>query len=196
MIQPQSVSMEIGTTMDIFTTVVSLAGGEVPEDRIVHDVDLSDILFEMDGGKSVKGKDDHNKPPRDTFFYYPDLPTPRIGLYAVRYKNYKAHYITKGSSQMGDYRPDKSCRKTTEQTYHSPPILYDLNIDPSEQYPLDVSLPSNIELLAIIDELVVEHKNTLTWSNEQAQLNMGSKNENQPCCDKGCTDFPECCQYG
>ena len=34
--------------------------------------------------------------PRDTFLYYSDHSTTKTGPYAVRFKNYKAHFYTQG----------------------------------------------------------------------------------------------------
>ncbi|MCH7687048.1 MAG: sulfatase, partial [Planctomycetes bacterium] len=40
-----TVSQELGSTMDIYTTAIKLAGGNVPNDRIVDGVDLRPVLF-------------------------------------------------------------------------------------------------------------------------------------------------------
>ncbi len=95
---------DVGSTMDLFTTLSNVVGVPIPDDRIVDGVDLSDVLF-SDGVS-----------PRDDMFYYRG-----DRLFAVRVGDYKAHFIT----QSG-YTP--------ERTEHDPPLLYNLSIDPSEKY--------------------------------------------------------------
>jgi arylsulfatase A-like enzyme len=50
-IKPGTITGELAATYDIFTTMIVLAGGKVPTDRVIDGVDLSPILFEK-GGKS------------------------------------------------------------------------------------------------------------------------------------------------
>jgi len=100
-----TVIREMGCTMDLFTTVVKLAGGGVPSDRIIDGLDLSPVLFAT--GPS----------PRSAVFFYRGRQ-----LYAVRKGPYKAHFITQ--SAYGNDKPVK----------HDPPLLYHLGRDPSEQY--------------------------------------------------------------
>jgi arylsulfatase A len=115
----------LGTTMDLYTTFSKIAGVEIPNDRVVDGVDLTAVLFE--------GKES----PRNNMFYYRgDL------LYAVRVGDYKAHFITQDA-----YGPD--------MTKHDTPLLYNLNIDPSEKY--DVSA-ANPEIIKKIKEVVKAHE--------------------------------------
>ena len=100
------VSQGIGTTMDLYTTALTLAGAEVPTDRIVDGVDLMPLL---------KGEVEKV---RDLVFYYRNRE-----LYAVRKGPWKAHFITQTA-----YVPD------TEHTEHDPPLLFHLENDPSEKY--------------------------------------------------------------
>jgi arylsulfatase A len=113
----------IGSTMDLYTTFSILAGVAVPDDRIVDGMDLSPVLFE--------GKE---SPRKEMFFYRGDR------LYAVRVGDYKAHFFT----QSG-YEP--------EITVHDPPLLYDLNVDPSEQYDIAADHPDVIEsILKVVQQ--------------------------------------------
>jgi arylsulfatase A len=82
-IQP-GVVREIGCTMDLFTTMVKLAGGEVPADRIIDGLDLSPVLF-------AKGPS-----PRNTVFFYRG-----VRLHAVRKGSFKAHFITQSGYGLG-----------------------------------------------------------------------------------------------
>jgi arylsulfatase A len=96
---------ELGATMDLYTTILKLAGADVPSDRVVDGFDLRPVLF----GKGPS--------PRDTMFYYRGTQ-----LYAVRKGPYKAHFITQ--SAYGNDKPVK----------HDPPLLYHLGHDPSEKH--------------------------------------------------------------
>jgi len=96
---------DMGATMDLYTTIIKLAGGEVPSDRIVDGLDLRPALF----GEGPS--------PRQTMFYYRGAQ-----IYAVRKGPYKAHFITKSA-----YSRDKAVT-------HDPPLLYHLEHDPSEKY--------------------------------------------------------------
>jgi arylsulfatase A-like enzyme len=103
-IKPRVVT-DMGCTMDLFTTFLTLAGAEVPSDRVIDGLDLSPVLF--GAGPS----------PRKVMFYYRGAK-----LYAVRKGPYKAHFITKPAYGKG------------EAVEHDPPLLYHLAHDPSEKY--------------------------------------------------------------
>ena len=107
------VTQEIGSSMDLFTTVVSIAGGTIPDDRPIDGVDLSPVLF--DAGAS----------PRRTMAYY------RMGeLFAFRLGAYKVHFITEGRYALAPAR-----------TRHDPPLLFNLDVDPAERYDIAASEP-------------------------------------------------------
>jgi arylsulfatase A-like enzyme len=105
----------MGATMDLYTTILTLAGAEVPTDRVVDGLDLSPALFAT--GSS----------PRNTMFYYRGTK-----LYAVRKGPYKAHFITKPAYGKG------------EETMHDPPLLYHLGHDSSEKYDISRNHPEII----------------------------------------------------
>lgn len=104
-IEPKTVT-DIGSTLDIFTTVSHLAGVEVPDDRIVDGVNLAPVLF--GDGES----------PRDRMLFYRGTT-----LYAARKGDFKAHYIIEGA--YGQFE-EKEVLET--------PLLFDLKEDPSEKY--------------------------------------------------------------
>jgi len=102
----------MGATMDIYTTILTLAGAKVPDDRVVDGLDLCPALFGT--GPS----------PRQTVFYYRGAK-----LWAIRKGPYKAHFITKSA-----YGRDKEVR-------HDPPLLYHLGHDPSEKFNIATAHP-------------------------------------------------------
>lgn len=124
-----TVTAELGSTMDLFTTCLSLAGIPTPADRIIDGVDMTPILKGTGPGK------------RDTYFYYRGEQ-----LYAARKGAFKAHYITKPSYGPGE----------TEK--HDPPVLYNLEVDPSEKWDVAKEHP---EALAAIAEEVSRHQRKL-----------------------------------
>jgi len=107
---------DMGATMDVYTTILTLAGAKVPTDRVVDGMDLSPVLFGT--GPS----------PRNTMFYYRGAK-----IWAVRKGQYKAHFFTKSA-----YGRDK-------QQQHDPPLLYHLGHDPSEKYDIAKDHPEVIE---------------------------------------------------
>ncbi len=106
---------DMGSTMDIYTTVLTLAGAKVPTDRVVDGLDLSPALFGT--GPS----------PRKNMFYYRGAK-----LYAARKGPYKVHFITKPAYGKG------------KEEYHDPPLLYNLEHDPSEKYDISKDHPEMI----------------------------------------------------
>lgn len=96
---------DMGSTLDLAPTLVGLAGLSMPEDRVYDGYDLSPVLF--GAGPS----------PRNEMFYYWGE-----DLYAARVGAFKAHYTT-----YTEYRGLKPVK-------HDPPLLFQLEIDPSEQY--------------------------------------------------------------
>lgn len=118
----------IGTTMDLYTTFSKIAGVAIAEDRVIDGIDLTSVLFQ--------GKESSRN---DMFYYSDDI------LYAVRVGDYKAHFITQGG-----YKSDK--------TVHDPPLLYNLNVDPSEQYNIADKNPG---VIAEIQHVIKLHNDKL-----------------------------------
>lgn len=77
---------------------------------------------------------------------------------AIRFGAFKAHYWT---PQWDD--GFQACPSVTIcpcfGTQHTPPLLFDIEADPSETYPLDVS--KHLDVLSAMDEAVREHQKTL-----------------------------------
>jgi len=119
---------DLGSTMDLFTTFSNIAGIDIPDDRIVDGVDLAPVLFNNESSAR-----------KDMFYYRGDK------LYAVRVGDFKAHFITQDAYG-------------TEITEHNPPLLYSLNIDPSEKY--DIS-ETNSEVIANIMKVVKNHNDKM-----------------------------------
>lgn len=110
------VTQALGTTMDLFSTSLALAGADQPTDRIIDGVDLTPVL---------RGNADSV---RDAIFYYRSE-----DLFAVRKGPWKAHFITQ-SAYVGD-----------QPVSHNQPQLYNLEIDPSERFNVASDHPEVLE---------------------------------------------------
>jgi len=136
-IKPQIVS-DIGSTLDIYTTICSITGSEIPQDRIIDGVDLSSALF------------DKERSPRNEMFYYRGTE-----IYAVRKGPFKAHFLTQPA-----YGANRIITK------HDPPLLYNLEVDPSEKYDISEQHPKIIEE---IRQLVKKHQSELVKGENQLE---------------------------
>ena len=138
-IKAGQVNADLATTMDLFTTSLKLAGAEVPRDRVIDGVDLSPALFDGRPG------------PRQVHFFY------HTGeLYAVRKGAFKAHLIT--HSGYARAAPEK----------HSPPLLFNLEVDPGESFNIAAGHPEVVaDLLAEIE------KHRATVAPVESQLDKG-----------------------
>ena len=118
-----TVTTELGSTMDLYTTCLTLAGAKVPSDRIVDGVDLSPVLFGTD------------KSSRKSLLYYRG-----VRLFAARKGPWKGHFITKPAYGRG------------KEVAHEVPELYHLEHDPSEKYNVAADHPDVIaELRKLVD---------------------------------------------
>ncbi len=104
-IQPGQVTNAIATTMDLLPTLLTLAGVPLPKDRQLDGVDQSPVLRGEKPGV------------QDKVFYYNGRE-----LYAIRKGAWKMHLTT---------RPSYSKEPPVN---HDPPLLFQLENDPSEKY--------------------------------------------------------------
>lgn len=125
-IAPNQTSTAITTSMDLYPTILTLAGASLPEDRTLDGVDLHPMLT------------GEQKEVQDVVYYYL-----REELQAIRKGNFKAHFITK-----------PSYRKVAPER-HDPPLLYNIDEDPSEKYEIGEKHP---EVIQEIKKIYKEHK--------------------------------------
>ena len=128
-VRPGTVT-DMGSGLDMLTTAASLAGARLSAGRVVDGVDLSAPL---------KGT---GRSPRDTMFYYSDNE-----LRAIRRNNYKAHFITSGAYGLGGAR-----------AVHTPPLLFDLSVDPGERFDIAAAHP---EIVADLVKEADAHRRTI-----------------------------------
>ncbi len=120
----------IGSTLDLLPTIAALASSNLPQDRAYDGYDLAPALFE---GKAS---------PRDHMLYYR-----RDEVCAVRLGPHKVHYITET-----EYHRDN------QYTIHDTPLLYNVEVDPSEKFNIAEDHP---EVLEKVKALVEKHKTTV-----------------------------------
>lgn len=132
-------SAALASTLDILPTSIKMAGGEVPTDRIIDGFDLTEML---------KGTTDS---PRNGMYFYRG-----VRLMAIRKGPWKAHFITQGS-YSGDTQP-----KT-----HDPPLLYHLDVDPSEKWDVAKDHP---EVVAELLQAAQEHQKTVDSVDSQLEI--------------------------
>ncbi|PXX21327.1 sulfatase [Arenibacter sp. ARW7G5Y1] len=123
------VVMDMSTTMDLLPTFCSLANVTLPNDRIYDGYDISTSMF----GKGPN--------PRDIVYYYRGT-----DVFAIREGAYKAHFVT---------QPEFGSK---EKTFHNPPLLYNLNVDPSEKYNIAKKHP---KVINEIKQVLKEHLKTV-----------------------------------
>ncbi|KAF1544842.1 Arylsulfatase D, partial [Eudyptula minor] len=169
--------------MDIYPTVVHLAGGILPQDRVIDGRNLVPLL------RGRAQKSEH----KFLFHYCGSY------LHAVRWYQkdsgaiWKAHYVTPvfHPPGAGACYGKGICPCFGEGvTHHDPPLLFDLSRDPSEAKPLTADTePLFHTVIRKIGRAVEEHRRTLTPVPEQLSLyNAVWKPWLQPCCGT----FPFC----
>ncbi|KAM6425539.1 arylsulfatase A [Rhynochetos jubatus] len=174
------VTHELASTLDILPTLAALAGAALP--RVVLDgYDLSAVLLRS--GQS----------PRQVMFFYPPSPDALHGPFALRLGKYKAHYFTQGSLHS-DTTPDQACHGLTPLTPHLPPLLFDLESDPGENYDL-LQGGAGPEVLQVLKEMELQKvlfEQRMEFG--ESQIRRGRDPALQPCCVPSCTPKPSCCR--
>jgi arylsulfatase A len=98
------VTQQVASTMDLFPTILALAGASAPAKTILDGRDLGPLMF-----------DSQPLPPRPFFYYRGDQ------LFACRIGEWKAHFQTQ--TGYGQAKAEA----------HDPPLLFHLGRDPSEK---------------------------------------------------------------
>jgi arylsulfatase A len=111
-VPPGVTCREIATQMDLLPTIASLAGAQVPTDRVIDGKNIADLMFAVPGATS----------PHESFFYYNGN-----RLAAVRSGKWKLKVPTLLGEEYSDYVKIENADTVI------PRALYDLENDPGEQ---------------------------------------------------------------
>ncbi|XP_030649774.1 N-acetylgalactosamine-6-sulfatase [Chanos chanos] len=170
-----TVSQQLGSVMDLFTTSLSLAGLLPPDDRIIDGIDLTPTLL-------------NNSLIDRPIFYYRgnEMMAVRVGLY-------KAHYWTWSNSweefNKGiNFCPGEEVAGVTthnQEEHTMQPLIFHLGRDPGEKYPISVQTKEYLVVLKHISAVVDEHKRKLVPGVPQLNMcDLAVMNWAPPGCEK------------
>lgn len=162
-----TVSPQVASVMDLFSTSLAVAGLAPPDDRTLDGLDLTPVLLPRPHTPLSHTLADR------PFFYYRgnEMMAVRLGLY-------KAHYWTWSNSweefHTGiDFCPGQEVPGVTthvQKEHTMQPIIFHLGRDPGEKCPISVLSREYRDVLSRISPLVEEHQRTLVPG--APQLNM------------------------
>mmetsp|Transcript_16109 Transcript_16109/g.41007 ORF Transcript_16109/g.41007 Transcript_16109/m.41007 type:complete len:546 (+) Transcript_16109:47-1684(+) len=190
------VSHEIVATYDIFPTVAKLSGATLPGVAL-DGVDLSQVML----GNATTREDRcimlYKGTPSRGIPVHPDDPQP--GLWAVRCGPYKAHFVTScavmgalgdkrcvGSYDVGECHGSECDEKLLAMqgataVHHDPPMMFQVEKDPGELYPLDPKSAAYKGALSKILAAKKAHEDSLVPVPNQ--MSQGVSKHHGKCCD-------------
>ena len=168
------------STMDIFTTMLELAGESIPTDRAIGGKNIFPLLTKKE---SIS--------PHKFMFHYCGT-----AIHAVRYRprsgevTWKAHFVTPKWAPGKEECPAIivcGCFGDDVEE-HNPPLLYDITNDPYERRQLDTSTEVHQDVINKMKEAIKKHKVTVkSVPNQLGYPNAWLNPRLQPCCN-----FPFC----
>ncbi|XP_053166032.1 steryl-sulfatase isoform X4 [Hemicordylus capensis] len=176
-VEPNISIDEPTSNMDIFPTIVKLAGAPLPMDRIIDGHDLMPLLQ----GIALQSK-------HEFLFHYCNAYLNAVRWHPGNSKSiWKAFFFTPNFSPKGSngcYDSHVCFCHGNFITHHDPPLLFDLSKDPEEKNSLTPETESHFyEILQVIQQAVNNHTKSLTVVPNQFSLgNILWKPWLQPCC--------------
>lgn len=183
------------SAMDVFPTVVKMAGGALPGDRAIDGHDLAPLL-----------RGDTTRSAHDVLLHYCE-----VFLHAARWadrkrgKVWKAHFVTptfsppgSGScageddggsgSHDGEVTFARICACAHDVTEHDPPLLFELTSDPGEARPLTPGVePAFSSVVARLRQEHARQRRSLSQTRQQlGSLYTTWRPWLQPCCGRLC----------
>ena len=187
-VTPGGAADTVISTLDVLPSLLRVLQRPMPTGRTLDGtLSLADVILSSSSGGGRRARHGADPPTRHAFlpFYNePSYGNASHRIFAARYGRYKAHWIT-SPGLGGGLLPYTS---PTPEATHSPPLVFDVEADPEEAFPLPpASLPP--ALLAELAKRKAAYESQLTptaitskWGYEYAL-----------CCGVGCT--PPCvCQ--
>ena len=137
------VVMDLGTSMDLLPTFCSLSNTPLPQDRTYDGYDISPVLLGTGTGE------------REVVFYYRGQQ-----VYAVRKGDYKAHFITQLEYGSKTAHPITvpEMEIVNKPTVLEQPLLYNLSVDPGENYNIAEDHP---EIIEEIRKVLARHQKSI-----------------------------------
>ncbi|KAM6897199.1 arylsulfatase G [Xenentodon cancila] len=164
-IPPNTTSSALLSGMDIFPTVLSLAGVTPPSDRRYDGIDATNILLH----KEHTGREFLFHPNSGAAGMFGDLQTVRAG-------KYKAFYITGAAKTCGG--------GTGQPQLHDPPLIFDLEQEKAEETPLQVESPEYQVAL----QKIARKREELFWDiatdKSVSTADYSAEESAAPCCDQ------------
>lgn len=165
-----SLSMELTSMMDFVPTFMEMANVTAPTGLVLDGKSFAHII-DGSGGTTQ----------HDHYFYWREHE-----LYAVRGGPYKLHFITRPGFGF------------TPPTVHDPPLLFDVEQDPAEAMPLNVTHPEFAPVAQALIAAAKAHKASLQLG---PSLYEGNSYSVVPCCNKAynqteAADFIRKGEYG
>lgn len=149
--------------LDVFPTILALAGVDPPTDGRVDGIDMTDILL----GKTDIGRGSLLHPNSGAAGEYGELQVVRAGPY-------KAFYLTGASEACGG--------GIGPSQLHNPPLIFDLSHDPAEESPLD---QATREYQAAL-EVVQRERESVLWdiaTHSKSTADYSTEKSAAPCCN-------------
>ncbi len=171
------ISRSVISLTDILPTLVDLAGGRLPQDRIIDGRSFARIL--------QNDEHDLNSEIHPFLLFYCDA-----RLMAVRYKMYKVHYWTNNVTSVEELQescpsgvPKKDYFKELcfDAEKQNPPLLYNIERDPSETFKLPVE--EHQDILDDIAAHVRAFEKTLVGLPEPLLKYETRHQRHTPCCN-------------
>ena len=147
---------DLGSTMDIFPTILDVAGIDIPNDRIIDGLSLKNTLF------------NHDSSDRKSILFYRQRE-----IYAARLNDYKAHFITQGAYEynVSRYYNAKNYVDKNKKRVLNKPLLFNLGEDPSEKYNI---ADENPEIIEKIKDLIQKHNKDLDPPSDLLSIRSGN----------------------
>lgn len=173
-ITPFTRTAEVVSSLDLFPTLSAIAGVSMPTDRVYDGRDASEILF-----------NDQGKSKHEFLWIYNGNAAGTHGPSAVRFGTFKAHWVT--GPGLGGCKFGNGTQCPTVK-YLDRPLLFNIDEDPSEAYPLHGSEYDNV--IKTIQTAYNKEKSTFWWGKLYAEPDEPGEGPDKygVCCDraKGC----------
>ena len=175
-IAPGSTSNTLVSQLDFLPTIALLAGVPLPTGRDYDGLDLAPELFAGPGRRILSRRlllhpNSGEGPPGG-------LDTARIGRYKAKWRSGGIHH---GCKAKGGPEARKAPLR-----YHSPPLLFDLEADPAEAFPLDPKTsPLHAAALRLLERGRAAAQRSVAADPLRSAVDWAEREAVRPCCDPG-----------